>query len=318
MYMEHKLVFTTLFNSYYLPKGIAMIESLSQHCDDFHLYMFAYDEKCYAYLQKQNYQNVTVLSLTQLEQHFPQLLEVKLSRTFAEYCWTTTAFTIKYCLENFEIDHCTYIDADLYFFANPRVLVEEIGVNDILITEHRYAPQYDQSELSGKYCVQFLTAKNNINGGKVIDWWKDACHAWCYNRRENGKFGDQKYLDDWTTRFKGVHVLKHLGGGLAPWNVIQYDLKQIEPILYHFHYFRSSEICGLYEYIFGPYELQAEAIEQFYEPYLIFISRIHKQLLQEGFTDAEIGYGKIEEPAWRKPLHIIRSLLRYNKRVKRY
>ena len=68
--MAHKLIFTTLFNSYYLPKGIAMIESLSQHCDNFHLYVFAYDEKCYAYLQKQNYPNVTVLSLTQLEQHF--------------------------------------------------------------------------------------------------------------------------------------------------------------------------------------------------------------------------------------------------------
>ena len=316
--MGHKLIYTTLFNSYYLPNGIAMIESLSQHCDDFRLYVFAYDEKTYAYLQKQNYPNVTVLSLTQLEQHFPQLLEVKPSRTFAEYCWTTTAFTIKYCLENFDIDHCTYVDADVYFFANPRVLVEEMGENNILITEHRYAPQYDQSELSGIYCVQFLTAKNNENGRKVIDWWKDACHEWCYNRREDGKFGDQKYLDDWTMRFKGVHVLQNMGGGLAPWNVIQYDLKQIEPIFYHFHHFRSSEICGLYEYIFGPYEIQTEAIERFYEPYLKAISRIHKQLLLDGFKDTEIGYGQIDEPAWRKPLHVLRSMMNTKKRINRY
>ncbi len=317
--MAHKLIFTTLFNSYYLPKGIAMIESLSQHCDNFHLYVFAYDEKCYAYLQKQNYPNVTVLSLTQLEQHFTQLLEVKPSRTFAEYCWTTTAFTIKYCLENYDIDHCTYLDADLFFFANPRVLVEEMGDNDILITEHRYAPQYEyQSFNSGKYCVQFLTAKNNANGRKVIDWWKDACNEWCYNRYEDGKFGDQKYLDDWTMRFKGVHVLQHLGGGLAPWNVIQYDLSQIEPIFYHFHHFRSSEICGLYEYIFGPYELQAEAIELLYEPYIKTISRIHKQLLQDGFIDAEIGYETLDEPTWRKPFHLLRSLFRKSKRIKRY
>lgn len=317
--MEHKLIFTTLFNSYYLPKGIAMIESLSQHCDDFHLYVFAYDEKCYAYLQKQNYPNVTVLSLSHLEQHFPQLLEVKPSRTLAEYCWTTTAFTIKYCLENYKIDHCTYIDADLYFFANPRVLVEEMGDNDILLTEHRYAPRYEyQSRNSGKYCVQFLTAKNNANGRKVIDWWKDACHTWCYNRYEDGKFGDQKYLDDWTTRFHGVHVLQNLGGGLAPWNVAQYDLSTIEQVFYHFHYFRSSAIWGLYEYIFGPYELQAEAIKSIYEPYLKSISRIHKQLLNDGFSDPEIGYGILEEAAWRKPFHILRSVMNKNKRIKRY
>lgn len=314
----HKLIFTTLFNSYYLPKGITMIESLSDHCDDFHLYVFAYDEKCYAYLQKQNYPNVTVLSLIQLEQYFPQLLDVKPSRMVTEYCWTTTAFTIKYCFENYNIDHCTYLDADLYFLANPRVLVEEMEDNDILITEHRYAPQYDQSYTSGKYCVQFLTARNNANGRRVIEWWKDACFEWCYNRDEDGKFGDQKYLDDWTTRFNGIHVLKHLGGGLAPWNVVQYDLSQIDPVFYHFHYFRSGKICRLYEYIFGPYKLQTEAIERFYEPYLKSISRIHEQLLNDGFKDAEIGYGDIDEPTWRKPLHIIRSLFRKSKRIKRY
>ncbi len=316
--MHNKLIFTTLFNSYYLPKGIAMIDSLSQHCDNFHLYVFAYDEKCFAYLKRQDYPNVTVLSLSQLEQHFPQLLEVKPSRTFAEYCWTTTAFTIKYCLEEFDIDHCTYIDADLYFFANPRVLVEEMRENDILITEHRYAPQYDQTRLSGKYCVQFLTAKNNANGRKVMDWWKDACHEWCYNRRENGKFGDQKYLDDWTIRFNRVHVLQNLGGGLAPWNVCQYDLSKIEPIFYHFHHFRSSEICGIYEYIFGPYELQDEAISLFYEPYLKSICCIHKQLLRDGFMDKEIGYAPVDESAWRRPMHIVRSLLMRNKRIMKY
>lgn len=314
----HKLIFTTLFNSYYLSKGIAMIESLLQHCDNFHLYVFAFDENTLEYLQKRNYLNVTILSLNLLEQHFSQLLDIKPSRSFAEYCWTTTAFTIKYCLENFDIDHCTYIDADLYFFSNPSVLVEEMRDNDILITEHRYAPQYDQSRTAGKYCVQFLTARNNVNGCKVIDWWKDACYTWCYNRYEDGKFGDQKYLDDWTTRFEKVHVLKNLGGGLAPWNVSQYDLSQITPVFYHFHYFRYGKICGLYEYIFGPYELPKEAIVLFYEQYLKVISRVHKHLLREGFSDEEIGYATIDEQCWRKPFHMIKSMCRKNKCIKRY
>jgi hypothetical protein len=64
---------------------------------------------------------------------------------------------------------------------------------------------------------------NTEQGLKVLNWWRDRCLEWCFNRFEDGKFGDQKYLDDWTDRFEGIHVLKHLGGGLAPWNVQQYS-----------------------------------------------------------------------------------------------
>ena len=76
--------------------------------------------------------------------------------------------------------------------------------------------------------MQFMLFKNTEGGLKVLNWWRDCCLEWCYNRHEDGKFGDQKYLDDWTTRFKNIHVLRNLGGGLAPWNVQQYDFKTID------------------------------------------------------------------------------------------
>ena len=41
------LNFCTLFDSYYLYKGIALYRSLEQVSDDFTLYIFCFDDKAY-------------------------------------------------------------------------------------------------------------------------------------------------------------------------------------------------------------------------------------------------------------------------------
>lgn len=216
--------FCTLFDSNYSARGLAMYESLVRNCLSFHLFIFAFDDKLARALEKMALEYVTVVTLKEFEDE--ELLAVKPTRTPGEYYWTCSGSTILYCLQHFNIDSCTYLDADLYFFTDPSVLIDEMGDDDVMITEHRYTPVYDQSKTSGKYCVQFMTFKNNPNGLKILKWWRNACLDWCYGRYEDGKFGDQKYLDDWTTRFSGVHELQHLGGGVAPWNMQQYEFKR--------------------------------------------------------------------------------------------
>lgn len=217
---KEKLSFCTLFDSNYFARGLAMYESLVRHCPLFHLYIFAFDEKLAIILEKMNLKYVTVVTLRDFEDE--ELLAIKSTRTRGEYCWTCSSSTILYCIEHYNIPSCTYLDSDLFFFSDPQILIDEMGDDDVLITEHRYTPQYDQTAASGKYCVQFVTFKNTPNGLNVLKWWRNACLEWCYNRVEEGKFGDQKYLDDWPTRFRGIHILQHLGGGVAPWNMQQY------------------------------------------------------------------------------------------------
>ena len=242
------LNFCTLFDINFINQGLAMYKSLLDNCGDFTLYIFAFCDESYKLLSELNLKNVKVISLNELEQGIPDLLKAKPTRTKGEYCWTCACATILYCLQKFNLENCTYIDADLYFFANPKVLINEVENDAILLTEHRYTPCYDQTKTSGKYCVQFAYFKNNQLGLKALNWWVNSCIEWCFNRCEDGKFGDQKYLDDWTTRFEGVHVLKHLGGGVAPWNVQQYEiykknnklfvkdsLQNVPIVFYHFH-----------------------------------------------------------------------------------
>lgn len=242
------MTFCTLFDSVYLSRGMAMYESLRENSDDFHLYIFAFDDLCDKFLRGKNLKYVTVISLCEFEDE--RLLSVKENRSAGEYCWTCTPSIILYVLNNYNVDHCTYIDADLFFFDSPQILIDELGDSSIMITEHRYTKRYDQTSTSGKYCVQFVFFKNDLYGRKALEWWRNACLDWCYARQEDGKFGDQKYLDDWCVRFEKVHELKHLGGGVAPWNMQQYSFfkendriygvekdtgKKFGIVFFHFH-----------------------------------------------------------------------------------
>ncbi|PZR24367.1 MAG: glycosyl transferase [Citrobacter freundii] len=269
--------YCTLFNSIYLSRGLAMYRSLEQHAKDFHLYIFAFDNDCYDTLQQMRLAHATIISLKEFESE--ELLAVKPSRTAGEYCWTCTSSTIWYCLHTFSLDHCTYIDADLLFFSDPKVLLDEMGDDAVLITEHRYSPQHDQCALSGIYCVQFVTFKNNPEGLRALDWWRRECIKWCYRRFEDGKFGDQKYLDDWTERFRGVHVLQHHGGGVAPWNNLEYDYERRKDgvqinykgrpyslVFYHFHDFKYCE-QDVVRLTSHQYALKKKAIELIYQLY---------------------------------------------------
>jgi hypothetical protein len=279
--------FCTLFDSVYLSRGLAMYNSLARNCDDFHLYVFAFDDKCYSILKELNLKNMTVISLFEFEDE--ELLRIKPTRTRGEYCWTSTSSTILYVLNNYKVDNCTYLDSDLYFFSSPQVLLDEMGNDSVLITPHRYTKKYDQSEKTGIYCVQFVTFKNDEKGLKVLNWWRNACLEWCYARFEDNRFGDQKYLDDWPTRFEGVYVCKNLGAGVAPWNMQQYSFeeetgivigteittgKKSQVIFYHFHslafvspsyfsprpYYKRNE--SVIRLIFNPYAKEIKKIRE--------------------------------------------------------
>lgn len=281
--------FCTLFNSAYLSRGLAMYHSLEEYASDFHLYIFAFDDACYDLLKNLKLPNATIIALSQFENH--ELLSIKSSRTFGEYCWTCTPSTIWYCIHHYSLSHCTYIDADLLFFSDPKELTDEMVSSAVLITEHRYSPEYDQSDKSGIYCVQFVCFKNTEAGLEVLNWWKNACIEWCFNRFEGGKFGDQKYLDDWTRRFKGIHVLKHAGGGVAPWNNNQYAYQIIEEkvwvnvhsgkqplVFYHFHDFRYC-VENSYRLTNENYILTPQTIKMVYTTYCKALKKAEQTIM---------------------------------------
>lgn len=277
--MEH---YVTLFDSLFLPQGLALHLSMERHIQEYTLWILCVDDEVHGNLITLNLPNVHLLQLSKLETS--ELKRVKADRMKGEYCWTLTPFAPRFVFEaDIKMERVTYIDADIWFRKPPAPILCEFGASgkSVLITDHAYAPEYDQSATSGQYCVQFMTFKRDRGGGVVRKWWEERCIEWCFARFEDGKFGDQKYLDDWPVRFENlVHVLNRSEWSLAPWNATRYPFSQ--GIFYHFHGLRIVEGGGV---DFGPiYGLPAVLIENVYKPYISDLAEAIKTIKSLGIT----------------------------------
>ena len=277
--MEH---YVTLFDSLFLPQGLALHISMERHAGNYTLWVLCMDDEAHDVLFKLNLPNVRLLQLSRLET--PELLAVKPNRSKAEYCWTLTPFAPRFVFEaDAVVPRVTYIDADLWFKKNPVAIFREFESSgkNVLITDHAYAPEYDQSAIAGQYCVQFMTFTRD--GGEVVrKWWEERCIEWCFARSEEGKFGDQKYLDDWSVRFAdSVHVLTDKELMLAPWNATRFPYGNA--VVWHFHALRivsNSEQEFSVEY--GEYRLPKCTQDNVYLPYLEDLRVASEQLSRMG------------------------------------
>ena len=271
--------YCTLFDSNYLHKGLALYTSLTSLNENFHLYVLAFDDKCYTELNSLNLVNLTAISLSEFETQ--ELKEVKPTRNRAEYCWTCGPSVIYHFITNYHLNHCTYLDADMMFYSSTKPIYNEIGDNSIAITEH-----FTEDHIEGRFCVQFVYFKNDENGIQALIWWKNKCIEWCYAKYEDGKFGDQKYLDYFPSLFKKVHVIKHRGAGVAPWNTmlytfsefgkLEYNKQLIDIIFFHYHGTRINLIENELVISFITFDVKNEEEKFLYLPYLNLLKSIYK------------------------------------------
>ena len=216
--------FCTYFDSNYLTRGLVLYRSLARHCQHpFTLWVLCFDATTYQTLDRLNLPGVRLIALEQFEAGDSDLQRTKAERSLVEYFWTCTPSLLLYILDHHpEVQLVTYLDADLCFYAEPMTIFGEMGDGSILIIEHRYTSEHAfKTATSGIYNVGLLAFHRDERGLACLHWWRDRCLEWCFVRFEDGKFGDQIYLDDWPQRFGGVVVLQNKGAGLAPWNAAQ-------------------------------------------------------------------------------------------------
>lgn len=311
-----KETFITLFDSRYLPQGIALCESLNSHNYDFELLIFCLDDACFNILNNEKIPNIKLFELKNFENK--SLKSKKLNRSKAEYCWTLTPWTIQWALElNSQAKRITYLDADLFFLYSPREIFKEFELSgkEVLITKHASSPEYDLSAVSGKFCVQFITFNRGC-GEKILHEWRDNCMNWCFNYYEKGKYGDQKYLDFWPINYPNkIHILNSIESAQGPWNANRFPFS--DAVFFHFHGFK---IISENNFLISAYPIPIQTKINIYKPYIKIIKKNMNLLKKYDFNLKEC-FTKINFPLFiYKFLYqlklIISKINRYNIHIK--
>lgn len=281
-------IYCTYFDHNYLARGIALYRSLQEHAPGARLWVLCLSERCYEALTALALPNLEPCRLADFEAANPDVAATQPTRSTIEYYFTCSPAWKLYVLKNQpEAEWITYLDSDLFFFGSPEPVYREMDGASFGIIPHRYTSRNQKRLRFGVYNVGWVSVRNSEDGIAALRWWRERCIEWCHDfvDAEGDRFADQRYLDRLPGLFSGVHVIRHLGANLAPWNFSESRVEWREgkvmierefPLLFfHFHgvkrigsyYFNSHRVFHapfpdvMRRYIYRPYVAALAAAE---------------------------------------------------------
>lgn len=170
----------------------------------------------------------------------------------------------KYLLNLYPSDSTfVYLDPDVYVGGAFDELLAALRSNSIILTPHLIHPENTpaavlRNELDalkhGAYNLGFLAIKRSKEAQEFINWWTDRTQMACYKDIRNGIFTDQKWID-LAPGFFNIHLLKHAGYNVAPWNLSQRKITKTRDgtllvngealRFFHFSGFDSRALMGM-------------------------------------------------------------------------
>jgi hypothetical protein len=287
-------VYCTYFDHNYLSRGLALYHSLRRHAPGSRLWVLCLSEECHQTLAALDLPDIVPVRLADFEAADPGVAATRASRSAIEYYFTCTPAWMLFVLaRETNAEWVTYLDGDLFFFASPEIIYDELLNAAVAIIPHRYTARLARLRKFGTYNVGWVGARNDSDGVAVIEWWREKCIEWCHDYVDGDRFADQGYLDSFPRLSPRVKVIENVGANLAPWNIGNYGIDfrgdevlidVIHPLIF-FHFqglrrglrwfifnshraYRAPFSDTVRDHIYKPYVDQLLAVEKTVDPVL--------------------------------------------------
>lgn len=275
----------------YLPRALVLIESLARTSTRYSITLICHDEQTFAAMQSMSINGVNIVKLSEIEFYYPKLKKRKQEIKSIEYLFLITPFIIKYCLEKIKLPSVVYVDSDVCFFSAADPIFNEVAHADVGITSHNFTPKLSHLSINGNYNVGIVFFRNTENGLLTANWWAERClESTSIDSKSIEIFGDQKYLDLFTTIYPETHVYSNFGINAAPWNCTDVHVDETQKLisdgreLVCFHFsglklFGRNVILGYYRYGIKPTPRLKKYI---YKPYANHLYKVNRSLKSYG------------------------------------
>lgn len=277
-------VYCTIFDSAYLPRALALHESLIRHSTTASLAFFCVDDRAAELLSRMSLDRAHIVPHAQFAT--PVLDGLRAARSRAEYCWTCKPFALLHAAHRVpDAAWIIYVDTDMMFYGDPDVALPKD--RHYLITPHNFHSAFlKYGATAGQHNAGYFGMRNSEFGRSVAEWWAERCIESCSRAVSETMYGDQKYLDRMRSLFPFGMSSLHPGLNAAPWNVERFTLDEMggqvmldgQPLLlYHFQSLKilNDRLVDLYA---GNRTVGQRVRRLIYTPYLHALKRAYERL----------------------------------------
>ena len=265
-FSDRVCVVFTLCSNNYLAHAKVLCNSINRCNPEIKLVIGLVDKKS----KEIDYSLFYPAEVVEIDEHVvPGFSDMSSRYNIVELNTAVKPFVFEYLIgSNPECHSIYYFDPDIRVYASLNIISEQFQHGDILLTPHFYTPieldgHFPSEPIAlnyGIYNLGFLGLNTkSIEVRKFLRWWKERTFQHGYAKPQEGLFVDQLWINLVPLFFDRVHIVRHYGCNMAPWNLHERDIQVFTNestrltngdllIFYHFssYSFKKPELLSKY------------------------------------------------------------------------
>ncbi|MFD1884904.1 glycosyltransferase [Paenibacillus wenxiniae] len=225
------MIITTSICANYLPKAIVLARSIKETNPEVRFILCLLERNIHPAAQNCSYFDDIVLGK---DLGFEQFDKFIFKHAIVEASTAIKGQLFRYLFQHYPDEHrFVYLDPDIKVYGQMHELNDALNEHAIVLTPHLCHPEdimdaVMDNELSalqhGVFNLGFLALARSEESLRFADWWASRLEMFCYDDIPRGIFTDQKWIDLAPCYFD-VHIFKHPGYNVAPWNLSKRKLE---------------------------------------------------------------------------------------------